>query len=83
MHSYENGDFRKQTLALDESLQALEYNFLSFTLWNYTPQNTNADGDLWNNEDLSLFSKDQISMYVLPQLDAVLLQGTCKFTLHY
>jgi hypothetical protein len=31
------------------------------TLWNYTPDNTNARGDLWNDEDLSLFSRDQQS----------------------
>jgi len=28
---------------------------LSFTLWNYTPQNSNARGDDWNDEDLSLW----------------------------
>jgi len=24
-----------------------------YTLWNYTPDNTNLHGDLWNDEDLS------------------------------
>jgi len=32
---------------------------VSYTLWNYTPDNTNAHGDLWNDEDLSIFSRDQ------------------------
>ena len=27
--------------------------------WNYTPDNTNEWGDLWNLEDLSIFSRDQ------------------------
>mgnify|MGYP005848917229 CR=1 FL=1 len=45
--------------ALDTTLQALEANLLSFTLWNYTADNSNAHGDLWNDEDLSIFSRDQ------------------------
>lgn len=38
---------------------ALDKNLLSFTLWNYAANNTNARGDGWNDEDLSLFSRDQ------------------------
>ena len=37
----------------------MDYALVSFTLWNYTPQNTNERGDLWNDEDLSLYSTDQ------------------------
>jgi hypothetical protein len=33
---------------------------LSSTLWNYTADNTNAHGDQWNGEDLSIFSRDQM-----------------------
>ena len=62
MPSYETGDFRKQTLALDYSLTALEENLLSFTLWNYTPENNNIRGDKWNDEDLSIFSNDQVAL---------------------
>jgi hypothetical protein len=40
-------------------MQALEHNLLSFTLWNYTSDNTNERGDRWNDEDLSIFSEDQ------------------------
>ena len=29
------------------------------TLWNYTADNSNEWGDLWNLEDLSIFSRDQ------------------------
>lgn len=45
--------------AIDDYMVALERNMLNYTLWNYTPDNTNARGDLWNGEDLSIFSYDQ------------------------
>lgn len=41
-------------------MRAIESNQLSSALWNYTPDNTNAYGDLWNGEDLSIFSQDQM-----------------------
>ncbi len=65
------GDFHQQTLALDVSLRALEENLLSFTLWNYTPDNTNARGDLWNDEDLSVYSNDQRSSLYYPNPNSV------------
>ena len=57
--SYRTGDFRRQVKALDTTMRALESNLASFTLWNYTADNTNARGDQWNDEDLSIFSRDQ------------------------
>ncbi|MGB4442091.1 MAG: cellulase family glycosylhydrolase [Coriobacteriia bacterium] len=57
--AYATGDFSKQTRALDATMRALDANCASFTLWNYTADNTNERGDLWNDEDLSLFSRDQ------------------------
>lgn len=57
--AYRTGDFRVQARALDRSLEALEANLLSATLWDYTPDNSNARGDLWNDEDFSVFSRDQ------------------------
>ena len=57
--AYQNGRYNKQVNALDASFQAIEANLLHATLWNYTPDNTNAHGDLWNDEDLSIFSRDQ------------------------
>jgi len=57
--AYRTGRYRKQISALDASFQAIEANLLHATLWNYTPDNTNAHGDLWNDEDLSIFSRDQ------------------------
>ncbi len=57
--AYRTGDFSKQVRALDTSFDALEANLVSYTLWNYTADNTNARGDQWNGEDLSIFSRDQ------------------------
>lgn len=57
--AYRTGDMRAQVAAMDRSLRALDDNLLSATLWNYTADNTNARGDQWNGEDLSIFSRDQ------------------------
>ncbi|MFX1419163.1 MAG: cellulase family glycosylhydrolase [Promethearchaeota archaeon] len=38
---------------------ALDANLLHSTQWNYTADNNNQWGDLWNMEDLSIFSRDQ------------------------
>ncbi len=59
--AYKSGDFTRQAQALDYNLRALDDNLLSYTLWNYTPDNSNARGDQWNGEDLSIFSRDQQS----------------------
>ncbi len=57
--AYRTGDFSMQVAALDATLSAMERNFASFALWNYTADNTNAHGDHWNGEDFSIFSRDQ------------------------
>jgi hypothetical protein len=57
--SYRDGDFRVQVKAMDRTLRALDDALLGGTLWNYTADNTNDEGDLWNDEDLSIFSRDQ------------------------
>jgi hypothetical protein len=57
--AYQSGDFKIQVKVLQRSMQAVESNLLNYTLWNYTPDNTNLHGDLWNEEDLSIFSSDQ------------------------
>lgn len=59
--AYRTGDFRQQEMALDRSLEALEANLLSATLWNYTSDNSNDHGDQWNDEDFSFFSRDQLT----------------------
>lgn len=57
--SYTTGDFSQQTQAMDASFQAMDANLLSCTLWNYTADNDNRWGDQWNEEDFSIFSRDQ------------------------
>jgi hypothetical protein len=57
--AYRTGNFSAQTKALDRTLRALDDMLLSGTIWNYTADNTNAHGDQWNDEDLSIFSRDQ------------------------
>ena len=57
--AYRTGRFRAQEKALERSFQAIEANLLSSAIWNYTADNTNARGDQWNGEDLSIFSRDQ------------------------
>ena len=57
--AYRTGDFRTQAAAMDRTLRAMDDNLLSYTLWNYTADNSNARGDMWNDEDLSIFSRDQ------------------------
>lgn len=52
-------DFSLHAEALDGTMQAIERNCVHLTLWNYNPDNTNAHGDGWNGEDLSVFSRDQ------------------------
>ena len=59
--AYGDGDFSRQAAALDYNLRALDDHLLNYTLWNYTPDNSNERGDGWNGEDLSIFSRDQQS----------------------
>ena len=47
-------------MALDMYYDAMDANLLNCTIWNYTADNTNARGDMWNDEDLSIFSVDQL-----------------------
>jgi hypothetical protein len=57
--AYRKGDFSVHTQALDLYYDAMDANLLSCTIWNYTADNSNERGDLWNDEDLSIFSRDQ------------------------
>ncbi|KAF9319409.1 hypothetical protein BG003_009184 [Podila horticola] len=55
------GNYKDQMKAMDANMYALESNHLNFTLWNYCPDNSHKWGDLWNGEDLSLWSNDDRS----------------------
>ena len=57
--AYSTGDFSDQAHALENFFQALDHHLMSYTQWNYTPDNSNEHGDLWNGEDFSIFSRDQ------------------------
>jgi hypothetical protein len=57
--AYGSGDFSTHTYALDLYYDAMDANLLNCTIWNYTADNSNERGDLWNDEDLSIFSYDQ------------------------
>jgi hypothetical protein len=59
--AYQTGNFSAQVKAMDRSMRAMEANLLSATVWNYSPDNSNARGDQWNDEDLSIYSPDQRS----------------------
>lgn len=59
--AYRTGNFSAQAQAMDRSFQAIEANLLHCTLWDYTSDNTNQRGDQWNDEDFSIFSRDQQS----------------------
>lgn len=55
------GDYSCQQKALDASLNAADGpNRLSYTIWTYVPDNSHEWGDLWNMEDLSLWSPDDL-----------------------
>ena len=57
--AYRTGNFSIQDKALHRSFLAIDDNLTSSILWNYTGNNSNFHGDHWNEEDLSIFSKDQ------------------------
>jgi hypothetical protein len=58
-NAYKSNDFSNHIQALDTYYQIIESLFLHSTIWNYTSDNSNERGDLWNDEDLSIFSRDQ------------------------
>jgi len=57
--AFRTGNFSTQVRAMDRSLRIMDDALLNYTLWNYTPDNSNERGDQWNDEDLSIFSRDQ------------------------
>ncbi|MDF1686626.1 MAG: cellulase family glycosylhydrolase [Parvibaculaceae bacterium] len=65
-HAFAKGDhtdapWERQNLAQEFLYNALDHLGISSTQWNYTASNRNdlAIGDGWNQEDLSIFSRDQ------------------------
>lgn len=58
--SYEDGNYESQEGANDAILSALENEQLNFTYWCYNPDNCHDWGDLWNLEDFSIWSRDDL-----------------------
>lgn len=76
--AYRTGDFREQEEALDACYAALDANLVHGTLWNYTADNTNRWGDGWNQEDLSIFSRDQQQDPHRPDSGGRAVAGFCR-----
>lgn len=58
--SYKDGDYSSQEAANDAILSGLENEQLNFTYWCYNPDNCHVWGDLWNLEDFSIWSRDDV-----------------------
>ncbi len=57
--AYRTGNYKKHIQALDSYFGAMDENLASATIWTYTADNNNLHGDNWNEEDNSIFSRDQ------------------------
>ncbi|KAF2813801.1 glycoside hydrolase [Mytilinidion resinicola] len=56
-YAYKTGDYSSQIAAMDANHFALEESRANgFALWTYVATNSHEWGDLWNGEDLSIFS---------------------------
>jgi hypothetical protein len=51
--------YRLHEEALSMYYDAIDKNLLHALIWNYTADNTHAEGDGWNGEDLSVYSEGQ------------------------
>lgn len=62
-YAYKTGDYSSQTSAMDANHYALEGSTSNgFTLWLYETENNHEWGDLWNGEDLSIWSRDDLEL---------------------
>jgi hypothetical protein len=55
--AFSSGDYSLHEEALSFYYGAVDANLLHSTIWNYTADNNNKNGDGWNDEDLSIFSE--------------------------
>lgn len=73
--AFRTGDFRVHAGALDAYYDAIDAALLPSTIWNYTADNSNARGDNWNGEDLSVFCRDQAALRDGPDSGGRALEG--------
>ncbi|CCD26330.1 hydrolase NDAI_0H01560 [Naumovozyma dairenensis CBS 421] len=59
--AYTSNDYSLQRAAMDSLGYALEKNHFSFSLWCYSTENSHMWGEGWNNEDFSIWSRDDLS----------------------
>ncbi|KAI1504080.1 glycoside hydrolase family 5 protein [Biscogniauxia marginata] len=77
--AYKTGDYSSQSAAMDANHFAVEGSVMDgYSLWLYSATNDHERGDLWNGEDLSIFSVDDQSLPVspLPRTSSSLLKTT-------
>ena len=70
----------KHSIALELMYDAMDRLQLHSTQWNYTASNRNdaAIGDGWNQEDLSIFSRDQQGAKSDPDSGGRAIEGFCR-----
>ncbi|KAK1590199.1 family 5 glycoside hydrolase [Colletotrichum navitas] len=65
--AYKTGDYADQSAALDANYFGVEGSGMEgHCLWVYVAKNTHRYGDLWNGEDLSVFSLDDKTLPMSP-----------------
>ncbi|KAI0033601.1 glycoside hydrolase [Vararia minispora EC-137] len=55
--AFTSGDFKWQSRMMDAMITGLERSLVGFTLWTYNPDNNDIEGDHWNGEHFSWFSR--------------------------
>ncbi len=83
--AWQSGDrssrpWKEHELALCLMYEAMDRLLISSTQWNYTAANRNdaATGDTWNQEDLSIYSKDQSTGPNDPDSGGRAVKGFCR-----
>lgn len=74
------GIWHAQSTALTLMYNAIDRELLSSTQWNYTVSNRNDTklGDGWNQEDLSIWSADQVVDKADPDAGGRAIEGFCR-----
>ncbi|KAI4109200.1 MAG: hypothetical protein L6R37_000631 [Teloschistes peruensis] len=68
-YAYKTGDYSSQSAAMDANHFALEgCGANGYALWVYVAMNNHEWGDLWNGEDLSIFSIDDKPLPLAPNV---------------